>query len=119
MAFLTVSSGGVAVGNYTGTFTGIEATQPKPEKGYGAGIRWKFQIDAGTCAGQTTSRVTGCAPTPKNGCGKMLSGLIGRALKEGEQIDPDTFIGKRYMIVVAAGRDGGTRVEAIVPMPAA
>jgi len=49
----------------------------------------------------------------------MLSGLIGRALKEGEQIDPDTFIGKRYMIVVAAGRDGGTRVEAIVPMPAA
>ena len=119
MASLTVSSGGVPVGNYTGTFSGTEATQAKPEKGYGAGIRWKFQVDSGPCAGQTTSRVTGMSPTPKNGCGKMLSGLIGRALKEGEQIDPDAFIGKHYMIVVATGREGGTRVEAIVPMPAA
>jgi len=119
MASLTVSSGGVPIGNYTGTFTGTEVTPPKPEKGYGAGLRWKFQIDAGTCAGQTTSRVTGTSPTPKNGCGKLLSGLIGRALKEGEQVDPDNFIGKRYMIVVAASREGGTRVEAIVPMPGA
>jgi hypothetical protein len=45
----------------------------------------------------------------------MLAGLIGRALQQGEQIDPDQYAGKRYMIVVAAGQGGGTRVEAIVP----
>jgi hypothetical protein len=118
MPVFTVSGGGVPVGNYTGTFAGIETTQGIPEKGYGPGIRWKFTIDGPAQVGQTASRVTGSTPSPKNGCGKMLSGLIGRAIKEGEQIDPDTFKGKRYMIVVAASQGGGTRVEAIVPMSA-
>jgi hypothetical protein len=119
MPIFTVSSGGVPAGSYTGTFAGIEAQPENKEKSYGPGLRWKFTIDAGPHTGQTASRITGSTPSPKNGCGKMLSGLIGRALKEGEQIDPDTFRGKRYMIVVAAGSGGGTRVEAIVPMPAA
>jgi hypothetical protein len=47
----------------------------------------------------------------------MLSGLLGRALTESEQIDPDTYLGKRFMLVVAAGQEGGTRVEAVIPMP--
>lgn len=116
MAMLTVSSGGVPVGNYTGTFAGVEAQAANKDKGYGAGLRWKFAIDAGAHAGQTASRITGPAPTPKNGCGKMLAGLLGRALTEGEAVDPDTLVGKRFMIVVAAGQGGGTRVEAVAPM---
>jgi hypothetical protein len=119
MALLTVGAGGIPVGSYTATFSGIEAQPANTEKGYGAGIRWKFAIDAGQYSGQSASRITGSSPTPKNGCGKMLGGLIGRALKEGEQIDPDSFIGKRYMLVVAASQGGGTRVEAVVPVPAA
>ena len=116
MALLTVSSGGVPIGNYTGAFAGVEAQPENKEKGYGAGLRWKFNIDAGPQAGQTASRVTGQSPTPKNSCGKMLSGLLGRGLKEGEQIDPDQFLGKRFMIVVEAGQGGGTRIGAVVPM---
>jgi hypothetical protein len=119
MAFLTVSSGGVPAGSYTGTFAGIEPQPENKEKGYGAGIRWKFTVDAGPYVGQTTSRVTGATPSPKNACGKMLSGLVGRALKEGEQIDPDTFLGKKYMLVVGVAQGGGTRIEAIVPVPQA
>jgi hypothetical protein len=118
MAIFTVSSGGVPIGNYTATFAGIEAQPANKEKGYAAGLRWKFTIDAGPHAGQTASRITGTTPSPKNGCGKMLSGLIGRALKEGEQIEPDTYIGKRYLLVVAAGQGGGTRVEAVAATPA-
>jgi hypothetical protein len=119
MPVLTVASGGVPAGNYTGTFAGVESTPANPEKGYGPGIRWRFTVDAGPYAGQTASRVTGNTPSPKNGCGKMLSGLVGRAIKEGEQIDPDTFRGQRYMLVVGPGQGGGTRVEAVVPIPAA
>jgi hypothetical protein len=119
MSVFTVSSGGVSVGNYTGKFAGVEIQPENTEKGYGPGVRWKFTIDAGPCAGQTASRITGGTASPKNGCGKMLSGLIGRAVKEGEQIDVGTFIGKRYMIVVAVSQGGGTRVETIVPMPEA
>jgi hypothetical protein len=116
MALMTVS-GGVPVGTYTGSFAGTEAQPANKELGYGPGLRWKFHIASGTQAGQSTGRVTGPTPSPRNACGKLLSGLIGRALKEGEQINPDDYIGRMYMIIVAAGPGGGTRVEAISPMP--
>jgi hypothetical protein len=118
MALLTVGSGGVPVGNYVATFAGYENQPENKEKGYGMGLRWKFAIADGPQAGQITSRITSPTPTTKNTCGKMLVGLLGRALRDGEQIDPDAFIGKKYMIVVAAGQNGGTRVEAVVPMGA-
>jgi hypothetical protein len=117
MALLTVSGGGVPVGSYTGKFAGTEEVPENPDRGYGPGRRWKFAIDTGPHEGQTVSRVTGQTPSVKNACGKMLSGVIGRALKEYEQIDPDMYVGRRYMLVVAAGQEGGTRVEAVVPMP--
>jgi hypothetical protein len=119
MGFLTVKSGGVPAGSYTATFAGIEPQPENKEKGYAAGLRWKFTIDAGPQKGQTASRITSTSPTPKNAAGKMLTGLLGRELKEGESVDPDTLIGKRYMIVVAAGQGGGTRVEAIAAIPSA
>lgn len=119
MALLKVSSGGVPAGSYTGSFAGVEGQAADAAKGYGPGLRWKWTITAGQYVGQTASRVTSETPSPKNACGKMLSGLLGRALKEGEMIDPDLYIGKPYMLVVAAGRQGGTRVEAVVPVPSA
>ncbi len=119
MALLTVSSGGLPIGNYTATFAGVEIQPENKERGYAAGLRWKFTVATGPCAGQTASRITSSSPTPKNACGKVLSGLLGRALTEGEAVDPDTFVGKKYMIVVGAGQQGGTRVEAIIPVPSA
>lgn len=113
----TVGSGGVPVGNYTATFVGTEPQAADTAKGYSAGLRWKFKIDAGPQTGQTASRITGLSPTADNPCGKMITGLLGRGLKEGEQLDLSSYVGKRYMIVVAAGPKGGIRVEAIVPIP--
>ena len=115
MTLLTVSSGGVPVDNYTATFAGVEAQPANPEKGYAPGLRWKFTVEQGPFQGQTASRVTGASPSPKNGCGKILAGLLGRALKEGERIDITQYVGKRYLIVVAPAQGGGTRVEAVVP----
>jgi hypothetical protein len=74
---LKVSPGGVPPGNYAAKFAGVESvTNDK----YGDGLRWKFAISQGPQSGQVASRVTGLTPSPKNGCGKMLSGLVGRAL---------------------------------------
>jgi hypothetical protein len=117
MALLTVTTGSVPVGNYTGKFTGTEEVPANPEKRYPAGLRWKFTIDAGPYEGQEVSRVTGPGPSIKNSCGKLLAGVVGRPLRENEQIDPDAYLGKCYMIVVAPGQEGGTRVEAVIPMP--
>lgn len=74
MAMLTVSAGGVPVGNYTGTFAGVEATPANKEKDYGPGLRWKWTVETGQYAGQVVSRVTTPTPSPKNSAGKILSG---------------------------------------------
>jgi hypothetical protein len=114
MPIFTVFTG-VPAGNYTGQFMGVEAQPENKQRGYPPGVRWKFTIIDGPFAGQVTSRITGAVPSAANICGRMLSGLIGRALAEGEQINPDVFIGKRYTIGVGVGEGGGTRVESIMP----
>jgi hypothetical protein len=117
MAMMTMSTGGVPVGEYTATFAGIEPQGANVEKGYGAGIRWKFTIDAGVQQGQTAARITSPTPTLRNSCGKMLSGLIGRPLADRESADPNSCLGKRYRILVGAGQGGGTRIEFVTPIP--
>jgi len=118
MAVLTVSSG-VAPGTYAAKFMGTEIHPADPSKGYGAGIKWKFAIEGGPADGQLAGRITGSSPSTKNGCGKMLSGLLGRALQHGETIDPDQFVGKSYTVVVVTSPQGnGSRVEAVVPVAA-
>ena len=117
MALLTVSRGGVPAGNYTGVFAGLEDVPPNTERKLDAGIRWKFTIDDGPYKGEIASRITGSRPSIKTNCGKMLSGLIGRPLRENEQIDTDNYLGKRYVIVVERGQEGATRVEVVILMP--
>jgi hypothetical protein len=53
VALLTVSSGGVPIGNSTATFTGVEPQPENNEKGYGAGLRWKFTINGGPRPGRS------------------------------------------------------------------
>src|SRR5687768_9454101 len=108
MAILKVGSGGAPVGNYAGPFVGVEPTPPNAAKGYGPGLRWKWKIDAGPHAGTTVGRVTTNEPSPKNSAGQILSGLLGRPLKEGEELDPDQFVGRRYAIVVGPAQNGAT-----------
>jgi hypothetical protein len=117
MAKFTVSAGGVPAGSYTATFAGVEDQPANAEKGYGPGIKWKFTILGPTQAGQEATRITSCSPTLKNAFGKMLVGLLGRQLQTGEVVDPDDYKGKKYIIMVGAGQNGGTRVEAVTPMP--
>src|SRR5262249_43327176 len=114
---LKVSSGGVPAGNYQGEFLGVESFQDQAKK-YAEGLRWKWKIIASPQAGQIASRITSAHPSPKNACGKIISGLLGRALKPEEEIDIDSLIGKAFLLIVAQA-DTGTRVETVMPMPAA
>jgi hypothetical protein len=109
---LTVTSGGPPTGSYAARFAGIEETTHDE---FGAGLRWKFEVTQGEQAGKVASRTTGLRPTAKNGCGKMLAGVLGRELRAGEQLDPHQFVGREYLIVVGPTENGSTRVEAVVP----
>jgi hypothetical protein len=113
---LKVSPGGPPAGNYTTTFAGVESITNEK---FGAGLRWKFRITQGPQTGQVAFRTTGVVPTGRNGCGKVLAGLLGRETKVDEEVDVQHFVGRAYLIVVAAAESGGTRVETIVPIATA
>jgi hypothetical protein len=110
---LTVSAGGVPPGSYLAVFTGGEPTSNE----YGDGLRWQFEVLTGPFKGGKTSRTTTRIPTTKNSCGKMLSGLAGKPLAPGEDHDIESFIGKKYLIVVTTTDSGGTRVDSVSPPP--
>lgn len=109
---LLVVSTGPPTGTYAATFAGVEACQHDE---FGPGLRWKFAVTTGDCAGQIASRTTGTTPSRENACGRVLASLLGRELRIGEQVDPTTLIGRSYIIVVAPAKNGGTRVETVVP----
>jgi hypothetical protein len=116
---LTMESGsgsGVPAGGYTGEFTGAEPTPPNQEKGYPAGLKWSWKITSGEHAGRVATRITGAKPSPKNGCGKILNALMGKTLVEGETVNLDDYVGRRYTMIVSAGEGGGTRVETVAPI---
>lgn len=109
---LKVISTGPPPGTYSATFAGVEACQ---HDDYGPGLRWQFAVSSGDAAGQIASRTTGVSPSRENACGRLVSGLLGRDLRVGEQVDPITLIGRSYIIVVSPAKNGGTRVETVVP----
>jgi hypothetical protein len=110
---LKVSAGGVPAGSYLAALLGVEATNNE----FGDGLRWQFEVLSGPWKGAKTSRITSQIPTVKNSCGKMLAGLTGKPLAPGEDHDIESFIGKKYLIVVVNTENGGTRVESVSPPP--
>jgi hypothetical protein len=110
---LKVSAGGVPAGAYSAKFLGVEVVPEDPTKGYGAGIRWQFEVVGGQHTGSKAGRITTATPTAKNACGKMLSGMTGQALKSGEEVDLGQFVGKAFFVVVQDTNGGGTRVETV------
>ena len=110
---LTILPGGVPVGIYQARFLSVEPTPADSAKGYGPGLRWTWEILSGPQAGQKASRTTTATPSQKNAAGKIISGLLGRPLQTGENVDIGSLIGRPYLIVVAEGQSGGTRVESV------
>lgn len=112
---LKISAGSVPAGSYSAKFVGVEPFQSKDGK-YGDGLRWKFQIVGGSLNGQVASRITGPTPSPKNSCGQVLSGMLGKSLQADQEFDIDLLVGRTFLIVVKATANG-TRIETVVELP--
>ncbi len=112
---LIVRSGGVPGGSYIGKFLGVEPTETK----LGKALRWTWEVASGPHAGAKASRITPTEPTPKNACGRILSGITGKSLVTGEEVDPQSFLGRSYLLVVIDCDGGGTRVETVTLPPTA
>jgi hypothetical protein len=106
----------LAIGSYRGHLESVEETS-HPE--YGAGVAFRFIVDRGPDKGQEATVVcsTERPPTAKNKLGRVLSELLGRALRPGEEIDPTRFEGRRCRFEVGPTQDGlGTLVTQITPL---
>jgi hypothetical protein len=111
---LRVSAGAVPPGTY---FAKLLAVEPVTSDQYGNGIRFSFQVAKGQYAGQKVSRTTGCTASPKSSLGKLLSGMLGRALNLDEEVEVNGLLGREYLIVVGVTEGGGSRVETATPPP--
>jgi hypothetical protein len=82
-------------------------------------LLFEFEIVGGQFAGEKVGRVTGLRPTPKNACGKIVRGLLGRLPSPGEEIDLDGLAGRTYHITLEDTDAGATRVSGVFPDTAA
>jgi hypothetical protein len=103
----------VPPGAYRARFLGCSPSKPHAE--YGPGIAFEFAIVGGQFDGEKVGRVTGLRPTPKNACGKLVRGLLGRAPSPGESVDLDGPVGKSFHVTVEETDTGSTRVSGVFP----
>lgn len=100
---MKVSSGGMPIGSHKAKFSGVEEIN----NDYGEGLEWHFG---------DFKTITQRTPTLRNRCGKMLGGLTGKALTNNQEIDPQEFIGKDYLVIIAPNEQGQGRIDTIVPL---
>ncbi len=112
MEFCVADSSGPPPGVYRAVFQGVTRTE-HPE--YGAGARFDFKVVGGEHDGRTASRTGKPTPSAKNATGRLMAGLLGRAIQPGEKVSLAPLVGKTFTIVVAAAPNGtSTRVESCV-----
>jgi hypothetical protein len=111
---LTVTSG-VPEGSYLGKFVRVEPTT----NDFGEGLKWIWEITTGQQAGQIASCTTSTNPSAKNRCGKVVTGMLGKSLPNGEELDTDMFVGRTYLLIVRKGESGGTFVDSVTQAPVA
>lgn len=111
----------VPTGNYPAKLLGYKEMQPSAKfPDSGTSYVWEFEIIEGLHARKTTSRWTPTKLTMSNNFGKLVREMLGRPLVNGEDVDPDNFIGKKYTITVGPSADGmKTKVIMVAPLTAA
>lgn len=92
----------------------MPASQKFPDAG--PSFAWEFEVVAGEHAGKSASAWTPTRLTSQNNLGKLISRMLGRPMRSGEEIDLDDFMGKIYSIIVDTTQDG-TRTKVISAQP--
>jgi hypothetical protein len=112
----------VPEGTYLARFKGCEPL-PDPRPGepprvgrdgkvMAPGMAWRFEVAEGEHRGKIADRVTGRTPGPKNIAGRLLVAVTGRALKDGDTVTIDEYVGQVYRVTVVAKENGsGTHVS--------
>jgi hypothetical protein len=87
-------------GDYPCVFRGFEDVDVSKWKGHDGSprIRAVFEILSGTERGKRLEQTTSVEARPESPLARILLGLAGRDISDGEQLDVDTFIGLYYSV---------------------
>ena len=101
----------VPAGTYDVQFVGTEEAKPfdGPSRygrtNNGPRLLWRFRITAGPLTGKDLVQFTGNEIVQKSGLLRLLTMMLGRPLRKGERIDPDTMKGFRFRAAWAINPD--------------
>jgi hypothetical protein len=86
-------------------------------------LGWLFRVLGGEQFGKTIEQNTGAEPDgPQSKLAQLLTMLLGRPLKQDEEVHEDDFLGRRYTLVWALNsksEKGRNHIVALTPLPAA
>ena len=120
MAVLRVSDSDYSVptGTYSARLLGYTEKPPSVQfPDSGNSYVWEFDIIEGAQAGKRASRWTPTKLTTGNNFGKFVREMLGRTLVVNEDVDPDTFINKKFTITVGPSADGKkTKIIMVSPV---
>lgn len=108
----------VPTGTYSARLLGYTEKPPSVQfPDSGNSYAWEFEIVEGLHARKTTSRWTRTKLTMSNNFGRLVREMLGRPLVNGEDVDPDNFIGKKFTITVGPSDDGKkTKIIMVSPV---
>lgn len=108
-------SSGPPAGEYVAAFVGLKKTNHEK---WGPGLQFRFKVLEGPEAGSETVRTGKAVPRPSNSSGRLLAGLLGRPFAPKEKLSIGNLVGKRFRVLVNAGKDGvSTRLDSIIRIP--
>jgi hypothetical protein len=105
---VTVKPSGCKPGSYNCVFVGaFELPARKDGPDFGPALLIKFRADDG----QEPSAIVSATPTLRNATGRILTGMLGRALRAEESLSWGDLEGQRFLVVVATNKAGtGTTI---------
>ena len=93
----------------------FQTVEPTSHDEFGPGLKFCFEVIDGEHAGEQATRITSDKPSPKNSAGRMITGIVGRSISPGENIDLAFYVGKKYLVQVEDAKGGGTRIATVMP----
>ena len=109
----------IPIGAYNAVFSSVEAFSNEKASDK---FRWRWDVVSGPHSGRNATALTDRKLTPKTHGGRLLTGLLNRQLIPGENVSElwqalQECIGKRYLVSVQPGPNGGKPSVQMVSLP--
>ena len=110
MKFTMQNTTGVPAGPYSAEYIRAEEF----ENDYGPGIKLRFKVLDGEHAGEEATRIVSQKLSPKSNLAKFVRALKGGEIEPGEEVDLQSYVGTRGLVVVEEVDSGATRVASFL-----